>query len=131
MADALLDTDIVIDLLSGYPAALGWASANATLKMGISSIVWLEVMQGTDNKRNQQLALKTLNRFEIVPVQEPDNSWTMDNFLKFHLSHGVGVHDVLIAAVAVRMKLPLYRNVSRVCNNSNEKIKEDLAQRVG
>jgi len=52
----LLDSAVLIDLLRGHPAALTWIATQSTA--GISSIVWLEVIEGARNRRAQREALR-------------------------------------------------------------------------
>lgn len=110
--DGLLDSDVIIDLLRNRPTALAWAKQNSTLRMGVSSIVWLEILQGAQNKREQIAATKVLEGFSVVYFEADDNLWTMQHFPIYHLSHNVGIHDMMIAASAVRLSLTIYtRNV--------------------
>lgn len=106
MVDALLDTVIVVDLLRGYPAAVEWLSRQG--RLGVTTIVWAEILDGAGTKKAQTDALellRSLERFETLPE---DFDRAFDQALPPRLSHGVGMLDALIAAVAARLQLPLY-----------------------
>ncbi|MBE2270094.1 MAG: PIN domain-containing protein [Anaerolinea sp.] len=106
MIDAIRDTNIIIDLLHELPRADTWFSGQGNSKFGITPTIWGEIIAGALNKKDMQRLLRFLRRFEIVHVTPEDQ------FTDFYLSHGVEFEDCLIAAVAVRLGVPLYtRNV--------------------
>lgn len=111
MVAALLDTAIVVDVLRGYPPARAWLSAQTDL--GITRIVWLEVLEGADNGREQWRAIKLLNEFEVVETIASDLDWATEQFIRFWLSHKIEVFDCLIASVSYRLQLPLYTTNTR------------------
>lgn len=51
MVSGLIDSAIVIDVLRGLPASQDWLSQQNDL--GISIIVWYELLDGVKDKRNQ------------------------------------------------------------------------------
>ena len=104
--DAILDTTVVIHLLRRYSPALSWLSTQQTY--GISSITWMEVMQGTTNKSNQAQAKHILGQFEHVYPIVHDQQWAMDQLERFQFSHHIGMNDCLIASIAYRLNVPLY-----------------------
>jgi predicted nucleic acid-binding protein len=59
MVSGLLDTSIVVDILRGYAPARSWLAPLSDL--GITSVVWLEVLEGADNRQEEQRAVKLLN----------------------------------------------------------------------
>jgi predicted nucleic acid-binding protein len=101
-----IDTAIVVDILRKYPPALAWA--NAQKDIGVTHIVWLEVLEGVLNKFDQQNALRILKRFELVELTVADLSWATDALVRLGLSHNVDAFDCLIASVSYRLQLPLY-----------------------
>lgn len=62
MIDALLDTAILVDFLRGYPSAITWLASQRNL--GVTSMVWLEIIEGAPDRRAQQAALRLLKSFE-------------------------------------------------------------------
>ena len=108
MADVLLDSAIVVDLLRNYPPALQWRSTQARSVAGITPTVWMEVIHGALNKTAQERAVKALYQFEMIYLTQTDMEWAMKQQLAHHLKSGVGINDCLIAAPAYRLQLPLY-----------------------
>jgi len=106
MVTAIIDTSIVIDLLRLHQPALGWISTQTDL--GITPIVWLEVLQGVTNKNAQQKAFKLLESFDKIEPAIKDFSWAIEAVTKYHLSHNIDAFDALIAASSYRMQIPLY-----------------------
>lgn len=108
MAQGLVDSSVVIDVLRGYSPAHRWMIENSSLKLSITQSVYLEVIAGCRTKVEQRTALRTLIQFEQVELVQSDFEWATDQLIAFHLSHNVGVLDCLIAAPAARLGLPLY-----------------------
>ena len=53
-------------------------------------------------------AIKLLNTFEIVPLNEDDQKWAEQQLIRFRLSHGVEINDCLIASICHRLQIPIY-----------------------
>lgn len=106
MVKALLDTDILIDLLRQYQPAHAWISTQVDI--GVATVVWIELLQGASTKLAQQKAFKLLNIFDRVETEKVDFEWAIQALLKFHTSHNVSGSDALIAAVTYRLQVPLY-----------------------
>lgn len=108
MIDGMLDANIIIDLLRPVPRTVNWYATLRTQQIAIVPIVWLEVVQGAQNKIEQQRTVRFLNRFQIEHPTTADNLWAMQHFGNFYLSHRIQYEDVMIASVAVRLNIPLY-----------------------
>jgi predicted nucleic acid-binding protein len=108
MVDALLDTSILIDLLRNYSTATQWKNTNSHLTFGLSSVVRMEVLRGSPNRRRVQQALRFLNQFTLIPILQVDLDWAEQQFAIYYFSHNVGVLDCIIAAPCHRLNLPLY-----------------------
>lgn len=111
MITALVDTSILIDILRAYPPALAWIREQRGT-LGVAPIVWLEMLEGAENKADQLSALRLLKQFERITLTDANSEWAIQSLLKFYLSHHVDAFDCLIAASAIRLNLPLYtRNI--------------------
>ncbi|HEV2847111.1 MAG TPA: PIN domain-containing protein, partial [Thermoanaerobaculia bacterium] len=97
----LLDTVILVDLLRAHPPAVAWLSKQE--RLGLSPVVWLEIIEGAENSRAQARALEFLQRFDRVEVLSEDFDWAIRQALQFRLSHNVDMMDCLIAATAHRL----------------------------
>ena len=106
MVIGLLDTNILVDILRLYQPAVNWLSNGGEL--GVSAVVWLELIQGAENGHDQRKALKLLEHFERFEPDAADFRWAIGQLTKFSLSHNVSGVDCLIAATPYRMQLPLY-----------------------
>ncbi len=106
MIDAVLDTTVVLHLYRKYRPALDWFSNQQ--RYGVTSITWLEVMEGASNKANQAHCKSLLSQFEVLYPTSSDQQWAMQQLERFQFSHHIGKDDCLIASVAYRLQLPLY-----------------------
>ena len=107
MVAALLDTSVVIDLLRKFPAAQEWI-AKQNYEIGVSTVVWLETLDGIWDKSSQLRALSMLKRFTKTETIAHDFEWAILQSLNYRLSHSVGYSDCLIAAANHRLQIPLY-----------------------
>ena len=106
MVVALLDTNVVVDLLNDYPPAIQWFSVQSDLALTRS--VWLEVIEGVENKIEMQQTTAFLDRFGLVELTVSDFDWATRQLIKYRLSHNIDAFDCLIAAPSYRLQLPLY-----------------------
>ena len=106
MVTALLDTAVLVDVLRGYAPAVSWLAQQEVL--GVSDVVWLEILEGATNRRMERTALQLLKRFERIATSTQDTDWAIRQLLRFHLSHGIDAMDCLIAASSYRLSVPLY-----------------------
>jgi predicted nucleic acid-binding protein len=102
----LLDSSVVIDVLREHPPAENWLKSQGQL--GVTRIVWLEVIEGAFNKRKQREALKLLRRFALVELTTPDMIWAVNTLIRTNLGYNVDAFDCLIASVSHRLQLPMY-----------------------
>jgi len=106
MVTGFVDTTVLVDVIRKYLPAVSWLQAQGTL--GITPIVWMELVSGAQNKASQLRALKMLARFEMIYLTQADMDWAMQQLLTHSLSHNVEIMDCLIASVSHRLQLPLY-----------------------
>lgn len=107
MVTALVDSSIIIDLLRGFPDAQTWLKTQTDV-LGVTHIVWLEVVQGATNKHKQRAAVRLLSDFALVDTTSDDMRWAMTALLKVNLTHNVDALDCLIAATSRRLQVPLF-----------------------
>jgi predicted nucleic acid-binding protein len=103
---AVLDTTVILHLFRKYQPALNWFNNQQTY--GVTSITWLEVMEGASNKGNQSQCKTLLEQFELLYPSSSDQQWAMQQLEQFQFSHHIGKEDCLIASVAYGLQLPLY-----------------------
>ena len=96
----LLDTDILIDIQRGHLPAVEWFKTLTELPL-IPGFVVMELIQDAQNVNQVRKALKLVAPFQIVWPTEADCNRALSEFTAYHLSHGLGLLDSLIAASAV------------------------------
>lgn len=106
MITGFVDSTVIIHLLRKNLAAKQWLNAQPIL--GITSIVWLEVIYGVKGKNGQAETLAVLQGFEVLYLASIDQEWAMNQLNAYRLSRGVAVNDCLIASVCHRLQVPLY-----------------------
>jgi predicted nucleic acid-binding protein len=100
------DTDILIDVQRGQPSALAWLGSLTDLP-AVPGFVVMELVQDARNAAEVQRALKLVAPLPIVWPTEADCSRALSDFSAYHLSHGLGLLDALIAACAVGLSATL------------------------
>ncbi len=113
MVTGLVDANIIVDLLRGYTPAQTWIGSTQTL--GVTRVVWLEVLQGVQDNHKLHAALNILNQFDLVETTMSDLEWATQQSIRFTLSHRIEALDYMIAAPAHRLQIPLYtRNLKHM-----------------
>lgn len=106
--DLILDTDVLIEVLRDQDGVIEWLKSIGSLEIGISVLTRMELVQGAQNRKEQELIIAELERYQVVHLALTDSERAMRWFEKHYLSHGVEIIDCMIAASAVRLDLPLY-----------------------
>lgn len=104
----VLDTDPLVDVLRGHPPAVQWlASLGRGTEIKVPGFVAMELVHGARNRREQERVEKLLEPHQILwPTDETcRRAWMA--FRRFHLSHGIGILDVLIGQMAADGGFPL------------------------
>ena len=78
------------------------------VRLLMTPITWLEVMHGAPGKAGQATCKAILSQFDMEYPTPADMDWAMQQLERYRLSHGVGIHDCLIASVAHRLQVPVY-----------------------
>jgi len=108
MVAGIVDSSILIDLLRKNTQAIAWQATVATLHLYITPVVWMEIVQGANNKNQRQQVLKFVKQFPIEHNTKVDNQWAMRQVARFSLGYGIHLSDAMIASVAVRLSVPIY-----------------------
>lgn len=96
----ILDTDVLIDIQRGYSPAVAWFGTLDTLP-SVPGLVVMELVQDAQNAQQVQQALKLVAPLPVVWPTEADCHRALSDFIAYHLSHGLGLLDALIAACVV------------------------------
>lgn len=96
----LLDSDVLIDLSRGKPAAHEYLDA---LQEGwaISQVSALELIVGSRDNRDLTVIDAFLTVFVVIPLLESTGRRAYDLLKRYAKSHGLHVFDSLVAATAL------------------------------
>ncbi len=103
----ILDTDVMIDILSKYVPAKEWLVSLGEEELYIPGFVVMELMQGCRNKREIEGLRKELGRYWTFWPTYADCDRALKDFAQGYLSHGLGIMDALIGQCAVGLDAPL------------------------
>ena len=96
----LLDTDVLVDVLRGYPPALDWLGSLEEAP-ALPGLVVMEVLGGCLNKQEMNKIQRYLGLFNVHWPTDSDCNRALGDFARSHLSHNLGVLDALIGETAV------------------------------
>jgi len=103
----LVDTDVLIDVQRGHSPALAWFAGLAQVP-AVPGFVVMELIQDARDIREIRKSLKLVAPFVIVWPSATDCDRALSDFTTYHLSHGLGLLDSLIAACAIGHSATLY-----------------------
>jgi predicted nucleic acid-binding protein len=103
----LVDTDVLIDIQRGHAPALAWFAALSDLP-SVPGYVVMELVQDARNAKEVRRALKLVAPLPVCWPTEADCARALSDFTAYHLSHGLGLLDALIASCAVGLSETLY-----------------------
>lgn len=103
----LVDTDVLIDVQRGHPPALAWFAGLTDLP-AVPGFVVMELVQDARNAREVRQVQKLTAPLRVVWPTEVDCARALSDFTAYHLSHGLGLLDALIAACAVGLSATLF-----------------------
>lgn len=92
---ALIDSDVLLDFLDGFPAAATELARYSERQ--ISIISWMELMAGARSLRDEEIRREFLAHFRIVPLTEP----VAEEAVKLRRKYGMKLPDAIIWATAV------------------------------
>jgi predicted nucleic acid-binding protein len=107
MTVGIADTTVLIHYFRKLPTAAAWVDSQPT-RLTITSITWLEIMEGVQGKAGQIANKTLLARFDIEYLSTADQIWAMQQMERLRLSNGITINDCLIASVSYRLGVPLF-----------------------
>ena len=96
----LLDTDVLIDIQRGHAAAAAWFTGLTDVP-SVPGFVVMELVQDAQNRRQVRQALRLVAPLPVVWPSQADCQRALSDFSTYHLSHGLGLLDSLIATCAI------------------------------
>ena len=105
----IIDTDIAVDVLRNFPAAIAWLNSLPTTEVVvISGYTALELFAGCHNSAEQRSVDAMVTRFQRKWPTPKVRELALRDFRMLHLSNAIGTFDVLIAHTARELGLPLH-----------------------
>jgi tRNA(fMet)-specific endonuclease VapC len=105
---ALIETTILVDFLRRSADAADYLDAvrlNASLIC--SAVTKAELVVGARTGAELRAIDQLVDRFEVEAITAADSVRSLNWLRKYYHSHGVGFHDCLLGAAAVRLRLPV------------------------
>ena len=104
----LLDTDVMIDLIRSYPPAVAWLDEIWARgeKVSLPGFVVMELVQGCRNAEEIRRVEKDVRNYITNWPSRATCKRALAVYIRYHLSHGLGMIDSLIGQIAVDQRLP-------------------------
>lgn len=97
---ALLDTDVLVDVLRGVEQARVWLDENANQRLLVPGIVAMELLAGCVNQEHLTRCRSFVTRFPIAWTEAHEFEFAGELLARHRLRTGIGIPDCLIAAMA-------------------------------
>jgi len=104
MANSLADTNVFIAIINGNPLLKEFIKTERPV---ISTIVYLELIQGSKNKAEVKKIEKLLSFFKVLHFNEAVALRSIEIIRKYSKSHGLLLADAVIAATCLEHKIAL------------------------
>jgi len=123
--DTLIDTDVIIWYLRGNQKA--YDLIHSIDEFCISSITYMELVQGMRNKDELRILQKTLRQWNVktIYVNEEISAKALFFVEEYFLSHSMELADSMIAATA-----SMYGMTLITANDKHYKVVKDLSMEV-
>ncbi|HPI21026.1 MAG TPA: PIN domain-containing protein [Candidatus Kapabacteria bacterium] len=104
----ICDTNVIINWLKNEPITINYLNQIGNENIAITSVSFMEILQGARNKNEFDYLIKTINNFKILHFTERASLISTQLIEKFVLSHKLQIPDAIIAAIAIDYELPLF-----------------------
>jgi predicted nucleic acid-binding protein len=105
----LMDTDVAIDILRGHAPALAWLQALGSAPLGLPGLVVMELLQGCQNKAEQQRVEQFCKPYVLRWPSESDCQRALHDFAAHRLSSNI--------RSARRSHRPYSHGIERIARN--------------
>ncbi len=106
--NALIDTDVLIDILRGTPAAQAWLARSAATAFQIPGVVAMELMMGCRNQAELRRVQQFLGAFSVAWTEASEFAQAYNLLAAYRLRSGLSIPDCLVAAMALTRSATLY-----------------------
>ena len=105
---ALIDTDVLIDILRGTPVAQAWLARSAATAFQIPGVVAMELVMGCRNQAELRRVQQFLGAFSVAWTEAAEFARAYDLLVAYRLTSGLSIPDCLVAAMALTRSATLY-----------------------
>ncbi len=105
---ALIDTDVLIDILRGTQAAQAWLARSAATAFQIPGVVAMELVMGCRNQTELRRVQQFLGAFSVAWTEASEFARAYDLLAAYRLTSGLSIPDCLVAAMALTRSTTLY-----------------------
>jgi predicted nucleic acid-binding protein len=103
----VLDTDIMIDVLRGYPDTMAWLATNLDEELVLPAPVVMELIKGCVGRKGVTELRTFLKPLQIYCPTDRDFAAAIHILEQVHPSHNTGPFDALIAQCAITLNAPI------------------------
>lgn len=107
VGDFIADTSFLIDLMRSHAAAVAFARSGPGSRILVHPASEAEVLVGARDLQDLRDIVFTLRKFSKAQLDPKDFHHCLAFVRRYTLTHGIGWPDCLIAATAVRLRLPV------------------------
>ena len=104
---ALVDTDVMVDVLRNYPPALEWMRAQAAEALVMPGFVLLELIEGCRDKESQERVLRLAGGCDVAWLSDDGANSALHLFAEHRLANGLDMIDALVGQTALELGVPL------------------------
>lgn len=103
----LLDTDVVVDVLRGYPPAVAWLDSLKSEEIGFPGLVAMELIYGCQTSKEQRQLVQFLSAYDLLWPSSETCLRAFTLLAEVHLRNNIGILDCLIGQMALDLGHPL------------------------
>jgi predicted nucleic acid-binding protein len=104
----VVETTILVDFLRGTSQASDYLDETRSQgRLFCSAVTAAELIVGARDRADLRRIRQLLTRFEVEAISADDSHRALRWLDRLFHSHGIGFHDCLIAAAAVRLHVPV------------------------
>ncbi|MGB1242467.1 MAG: type II toxin-antitoxin system VapC family toxin [Chitinophagales bacterium] len=104
----ICDTNIMIEFFKGNPETTEDLRKIGFKNIGLSSITFMELYQGMDNKRELNQIVRALLPYKRIDINRQASKLATEYLKRYYLSHSLQIPDAIIAATAIAYNLELF-----------------------
>jgi predicted nucleic acid-binding protein len=105
---ALIDTDVLIDILRGTAAAQAWLATTPATTFEVPGVVAMELLMGCRNQTELRRVQQFLTSFSTAWPEAAEFARAYELLAMHRLTFSLSIPDALVAAMALTRSATLY-----------------------